>query len=353
MLRASVTFRNVYFSEQSPALAQASAALGLKSNIWVEDWFVNQPKNNLAPTKKAANPTKVTLWKSLELYNADQLIKRDQTPASPELNASVHSALVSQRPYGKNMAFDMDAIATKNNYTSKWWIPAGKTWGKASEFVTRDAKDNAHKFFITGAVTVFPLETLKGAQAYLDQPISGASRRFFKEDGDRANALKAFVKEHGFGSSLFFTDKQLQRAGIEVNPKATPCAVAAGDYGSSNPSYSCYNIEQLEGYENILVSLGRYGNPDKPVYLFSGTEVQSKAVHDAQSKYTQKYWVSARDAEENLWRLRSDDESPVSNSTVEFTNNFFNVEQLVKPVEGFSRAGLLDMVIRQQNNINY
>lgn len=348
MLRATATFRSVYFSEQSPVLTQAASALGLKSNVWVEDWFVNQPKNNLAPGKKAPNATKVTLWKSLELFNADQLIKRDQSPAAPELNATVHSALLSQRPYGKSIAFDMEAIATKNGYNSKWWIPAGKTWGKTSEFVPRDLKDNAHKFFITGSVNVFPLETLKGAQAFLDLPISGATRRFFKDEGDRATALKAFAAEHGFKSGLFFTDKQLQRANIEVKPDATPCAVAAGDFGASNNNFACYNIEQLEGYENILLSLGRYGNPDKPVYMFSGMEVRSKAVQDAQAKYTQNYWVTVRDVEENMWSLRSDDERPVSNSTVEFTNNFYNVEQLVNPVEGFARAGLLDMVVREQ-----
>lgn len=349
MLRATTAVRNIYFSEQSPVLTQAAAALGLKTNIWVEDWFVNQPKNKLAPGKKAANPTKVTLWKSLELFNADQLMLRDQTPAAPEINATAHSSLVSQRPYGKSMAFDMEAIATKNSYTSKWWIPVGKTWGSASEYLQRDAKDSAHKFFITGAVNVYPLETLSGVKPYMGLPISGASRRFFKEDGERAATLKAFAAENGFNSPLYFTDKQLQRAGIEVKADATPCPVAASDMGTSRSSsnFVCYNIEQLEGFERILESLGRYGNPDAPVYLFSGMDAKAKAIHDAQSNYTQRYWVTARDVEENMWSLRSDSEKPVSTSTLEFNNNFFNVEQLANPVEGFARAGLLDMVIRQ------
>lgn len=344
MLRSTVAARQVYFSEQSPVLAQAAAALGLKSNVWVEDWLVNQPKNNLKPGKSAPNPSKVTLWKALELYNADQLLKRDQSSAAPEVNASVHSAVVSQRPYGKSMSFDMDAIAVKNNYESKWWIPAGKTWGRNSEYVPRDFKDSPHRFFITGAVNVYPLETLEGSQTLLQTPISGSSRRFFKEDGERAEALRAFVKSNGFSSYLFFTDKQLNRAGIEIKPDAVPAVIASGETSSN---FAVYNIEQLAGYENILASIGRYGTPETPVYLFSGMEVKSKAVQDAQSKFTQRYWVSVRDVEENQWSLRSDTERPTSSSTMEFTNNFINVEQLVNPAEGFARAGLLDMVVKQ------
>eukprot|EP00744_Colponema_vietnamica_P006258 GILI01009101.1.p1 GENE.GILI01009101.1~~GILI01009101.1.p1 ORF type:complete len:345 (-),score=115.60 GILI01009101.1:212-1246(-) len=344
MLRSTAIFRQVYFTEQSPALVQAAAALGLKSNVWVEEWMLNQPANNLKPGKKAPNPSKVTLWKSLELYNADQLSKRDQSPAAPEVNASAHSAVVSQRPYGKAMAFDMEAISVKNSYASKWWIPAGKTWGRSSEYLPRDSKEQPHKFFITGAVSLYPLETLEGSTTLLKTPISGGTRRFFKEDGDRAEALRAFAKSNGFSSYLFFTDKQLNRAGIEIKPDAVPIAISSGE---STNNYSVYNIEQLAGYENILASIGRYGNPDAPVYLFSGMEVKSKSVQDAQKKFTQRYWVSHRDIEQNLWSLASESERPISSSSVEFANNFINVEQLVNPTEGFARAGLLEMVVKQ------
>lgn len=339
MLRRTTVVKAVVFTEQSPVLRQAATALGLKSNVWVEDWFVRTSKTynvtDMDASGKQIAPTKISIWKYFELFNQSQLHSNQDI----DFNPPVHTSLSTRKPYGKGISFEMDDLTAKNSYSSKLWVPTSKTMGSQPEF---SPIDNAkpHKFFITGNVAVYPLELLGGADKdeLLLTPISAASRRFYSRKSPQTESLKQVCVENGFESGLFFTDKQLQKANIAVRPDATPFVASTDGSGS----YVAFNIEQLESHENILASLGRYGSPAEPVYLFSGIEVKSLKMIDAQSNFTEKYWVTQKDVQDNQWQLKEGATGVAMGSTT-FDLSFFNVAQLENPAEGFARAGLLEM----------
>lgn len=340
MLRRTVVTNAVVFTEQSPVLRQAATALGLKSNVWVEDWFVQTSKTynvtDVDSKGKKIAPTKVSIWKYFELFNKSQLTAN----VDIDLEPSVHTAYSTRKPYGKGISFEMDHICAVNSYNSKLWISTGKTMGAAPDFTIPERNTKPHKFYITGNVALYPLELLGGADKdeLLHTPISASSRRFYSKKSPQTQALEDFCAENGFQSGLFFTEKQLKNANIAVKPDAVP--LTSSSEGSSG--YVAYNIEQLENHENILASLGRYGSPDTPVYLFSGLDVKSPTIISTQDAFTEKYWVTQKDVQDNQWQLK-DGAKGVPMGTSSFELHYFNVEQLENPTEGFARAGLLEM----------
>lgn len=347
MFRNSIVRKMVVFTDQSPVLRQAADSLKLSSNIWLEDWVVTRGTRNwnlIVPD--GINPTKVSVWKYFEVYNSDQLLDSvTKQPLKNEVNLR-HTSMATKKPYGKSISKDMEGVAVEHNYGSKWWVSAGQTMGKLPKYEVRDPKERPHKFHIISQTNLFPLGKLKGTSVKLLEklPISGSTRRYMMEDTEQSKELMACAEQRHFSSNLWFTEKQLELGRMNIREGEVPIDISTSS-SFAQQNFTVYNIEQLENWEHILSAMGRYGTPEEPVFFFSGIKVANDDILNMQAErgFKQNYWVSGRDIEKNMWAFKDGEIERGVQMGSGLKNSYYNVVQLELPLEGFCKAGLLEL----------
>ena len=318
----------VVYSQQSPVLIANQASRNSDSNMWIEEWEL--PRLGLAVNPQDNIPTSVTITKQLELFNADLL----ESPLDV-IEAPQHFSYATRKPYGTKLQLELSDRAMKSSFVSKAWLSRGS--------IKKDGlslKQNARPAIVltSGAVRLFHVSQLVGAVDQLAYwPVSGGTRRFYAKESEQFNALSQSVIDNQFSSALFFSTKQLETLQLHVKQDAT--AIQLASTGNANNQFAFFNVDQLVGPEEALVSLNRV-EPSVDSFLLTGEAIQLTAL--LPKHFQSKYWISARDCQMYKFQIKPEElNNGVVLSASRNSTHLFNVDQLVNPEQGFQKAGLV------------
>jgi hypothetical protein len=314
------------FTEQSDILMNNAKHRHFKSNVWfeVEDaWWTK----NYATLKPKEAPTQASIQRRIELYNADQLVKRPE-----ELDQrAAHSSARTMAPYSQAFQEELERTAKMHGFASKWWM-SEREITKRNANLRQGARPSV--IIMRATAQLVNADQFDKPEALAAVPLSAATKKPYARE--LQELLSADVEKNKYPTGLYFTVKQLEALGLDglVKPEAPFVA-----HNMTFRGFTVYNVDELADSENILKSLQRF-----PVttdsYLLSGKPVGATlAPNLAAAGKKSKYWVSERDVEARKWKVLPGCKGVSADAKEGKQIMFYSVHQLSNPAEGFKKAG--------------
>lgn len=325
-----VAARTIFaFSEQDNVLMNNQKGAGFKSNVWCSEEDMNELKRVPTKPKPDAHPTQIFLHKTIELFNASQVMPPLDIPEPAQ-----HGSAKTHKPYGTKMALELDRRAKASGWTSKWWLSPAEV--RKEHRTVPQGKSSMVPIRVPAKL--YNAEQLEDPSALKLLPISGFLKNTFAPQ--QAAPILEHVRSKKFTTGLFYTANQAELYNLQLTAGTEGFELPMLERDGTN-RFMIYNLEDLENHESIRAEMQRM-EPDCHSLFLSGRPIDNQMTLEKISQRTSasKYWITGSELEakkEKGWKLKPNVHGiPHSNFGPTL---IFNADQFHDPAMAFRVAG--------------